>query len=177
MKKEPMTREEAIKLHAKFCEARDKMADACDWAVRHYKDKRTRKAIATVWRHFSDQWFAIADVLVDAGASHEATGVHLSFSMRHLPKKMKPTPTIDEHVAIADMLGLSRNNMLTIYIRLARAMRQDHRAVRASSRAHTLLSRLTSRLDDLICAEHPKDDSVLRVYYGRHNCMDRAAKA
>ena len=173
IKKWPLAPIEAQSLHAKYKAARDMMIEVAEWAVRHYSDKRTRKAVADVWRHFGETWVRIEDYLVDNGAEQPTTAIVLGHSMRHLPKRMLPTPTIEEHLSMSEKLWSARANMADIFCRLARAMAISARPVKTGERSYKLLGRLRSSLDDRVRGEHPHEQLICYVYYGGNADRDK----
>jgi hypothetical protein len=173
MTKTPITTKQAQDLETAFCTARDHFADSCDWIVARYKDKKTRQCVAKAWRAFSEHWIAIEDQLVDRGAERPFTGMHLANTMRHLPQKMLPRPTIEEHNAIGAKLMFANNTMIKIWVELGNAIALEHRAVKGAYNIETLLSKLRSRMDDIVCEEHPVGNGAIDCYYG-HLCRERA---
>lgn len=166
---------EAQGLHAKLTIARDMMIEVAEWTVRHYADKRTRKAVADVWRHFGATWVCIEDVLVDNGAKRPMTAVALSYSMRRLPKKMQPSPTIAKHIEMAEKIGVARASIADVFCRLAQALAQNARPVRGAEKAYKLLGALRHQLDNRLHEEHP-GKRMVDVYYGGKCAHDDAPK-
>lgn len=71
---------------------------------------------------------------------------------------------MDDHAQVAEALSSIRQAALDIRQRL-----WDVYGRQAGARAMEIvrqIDRLRSELDDRVCEEHPRDDSVLRVYYG-----------
>ncbi len=78
---------------------------------------------------------------------------------------MKHKLTIQQHSDIAGPLLDSIQRVGLINLRASQAYGKRSKPARSSDRAFTVLQRLRSALDDALCAEHPRDDSVLTIYY------------
>jgi len=78
---------------------------------------------------------------------------------------MKHRLTIQQHKDIAKVLLESICHIGYVHLRASLTYGKRSRASTAANSAYSGLQKLRSRLDDDICAENPRDDSVLGIYY------------
>jgi len=78
----------------------------------------------------------------------------------------KPGFTIEQHREVGRELRRTQQSLVHLEVALSRAYGKTKPMVHQTRRVVKGLAALRSKLDNVVCREHPTDNSVLRCYYG-----------
>lgn len=74
--------------------------------------------------------------------------------------------TAEQHREVGRELRRMQQSLVHLEVALSRAYGKTKPIFHQTRRAVKVLTALRSKLDNVVCREHPTDDSVLRCYYG-----------
>ena len=87
----------------------------------------------------------------------------------------KPGFTLEQHQEVGCELRRMQQSLVCLEVALSRAYGKTKPIFHQTHRAVKVLAALRSKLDNVVCREHPTDDSVLRCYYGCGQDEDQPA--
>ncbi|HPC94986.1 MAG TPA: hypothetical protein PLU87_08600 [Sedimentisphaerales bacterium] len=85
----------------------------------------------------------------------------------------KPGFTIEQHREVGRELRRMQQSLVYLEVALSRSYGKSKVICHQTHQAVKVLAALRSKLDNVVCREHPTDDSVLRCYYGRGQDEDK----
>lgn len=87
----------------------------------------------------------------------------------------KPGFTIEQHREVGRELRRMQQSLVYLEVALARAYGKTKPMVHHTRQVVKAIAALRSRLDGLVCGEHPRDRDVIYCYYGGGQDEDQPA--
>ncbi len=81
--------------------------------------------------------------------------------------------TIEQHREVGRELRRMQQSLVCLAVALSRAYGKTKPIFHQTRQVEKGLAALRSKLDNVVCREHPTDDSVLRCYYGADQDADK----